>query len=363
MNAAVLVEPGRRMEVEDIDLAPPQEDEVVVGMTASGVCHSCLHTYDGSWQGFPMPIVLGDEGAGVVEDVGPGVRGLKRGDHVVLSWAPTCGQCHYCSTGRSNLCERQVPVRGALFDGTTRMSINGKPVYHYGSVSSYASHSVVPANCAIPIRQDMDLKKAALIGCSVMTGVGAVLNTANVQAGEGMAVFGVGGIGLNCIQGGGLVAANPIIAVDVNAEKFDYARQLGATHCIDASKDDPVEAIKDITGRGADYAFIAVGVADVIKQAWDCLAPAGQSVIIGLPPTGTTVTFDTASLQANEKVMRGCKYGSARVRDDFPRMVELYLSGKLKIDELISKEYSIEESNEAFDDLAAGKLARGMIVF
>ena len=363
MQAAVLFEPGKPLEVEDLDLASPQEDEVVVGMVASGVCHSCLHTADGSWTGFPMPIVLGDEGAGVVEDVGPGVQSLKPGDHVILSWAPSCGQCHYCVTGRSQLCEKTVPVRGALFDGTTRMSMNGKPVYHYGHVASYASHSVVPASCAIPIRDDIDLKKAALIGCSVMTGVGAVLNTANVQAGETMAVFGVGGIGLNCIQGGALVAANPIIAVDVNPSKFEYAKQLGATHCIDASQGDPVEAIKDITGRGADYAFIAVGVAEVIKQAWECLAPAGTSVIIGLPPTGSTVTFDTGSLQSNEKVMRGCKYGSARVRDDFPRMIELYRSGKLKIDELISKEYGIEQSNEAFDDLAAGELARGMIVF
>jgi S-(hydroxymethyl)glutathione dehydrogenase/alcohol dehydrogenase len=351
------------MEVEDVDLEAPQEDEVVVGMTASGVCHSCLHTYDGSWTGFPMPIVLGDEGAGIVEDVGSNVKGLKPGDHVVLSWAPTCGQCHYCVTGRSQLCEKQVPMRGGLFDGTTRMSIKGKPVHHYGPVASYASHAVVPSSCAIPIREDMDLKKAALIGCSVMTGVGAVLNTAQVPAGASIAVFGVGGIGLNCIQGGGLVAANPIIAVDINPDKFGYAKQLGATHCINASVDDPVEAIKDITGRGADYAFIAVGVAEVIKQAWECLAPAGTSVIIGLPPTGSTVTFDTASLQANEKVMRGCKYGSAKTRDDFPRLVELYMAGKLKIDELISKEYGIEQSNEAFEDLAAGELARGLIVF
>lgn len=363
MHAAVLIEPGRPMEVEDVDLAPPQDDEVVIGMAASGVCHSCLHTFDGSWTGFPMPIVLGDEGAGIVEDVGSKVKGLKPGDHVVLSWAPSCGQCHYCVTGRSVLCEKTVPVRGALFDGTTRMSMNGKPIYHYGHVASYASHSVVPESCAIPIREDMDLKKAALIGCSVMTGVGAVLNTAQVPAGASMAVFGVGGIGLNCIQGGGLAAANPIIAVDVVSEKFEYAKQLGATHCINAAEDDPVEAIKDITGRGADYAFVAVGVADVVKQAWDCLAPAGTSVLIGLPPTGSTVTFDTGSLQAGEKVMRGCKYGSARVRDDFPRMVELYMAGKLKIDELISREYGIEESNEAFKDLAAGELARGLIVF
>ena len=178
-----------------------------------------------------------------------------------------------------------------------------------------------------------------------------------------MAVFGVGGIGLNCIQGGSLVAANPIIAVDVLDDKLEYAKSLGATHTINASKDDPVEAIKDITGRGADYAFIAVGVAATITQAWDCLAPAGTAVMIGLPPTGSTVTFDTGQLQANEKVFRGCKYGSARIRDDFPRMVELYLANKLKIDELISHRYALEEANEAFRALADGELARGLIVF
>ncbi|MDP6042749.1 MAG: Zn-dependent alcohol dehydrogenase [Candidatus Latescibacteria bacterium] len=363
MRASVLFEPGKPLEVEDVDLAPPQEDEVMVQMTASGVCHSCLHTADGSWTGFPMPMVLGDEGAGIVEDVGSGVKHLKPGDHVVLSWAPSCSMCHYCVTGKSHLCERQVPSKGTLFDGTTRMSIKGKPVYHYGPVSSYASHAVVPASCAIPIRNDMPLEKAALIGCSVMTGVGAVMNSAQVPPGASMAVFGVGGIGLNCIQGGALVAANPIIAVDVIDEKLDYAKTLGATHTVNASVDDPVEAIMDITGRGADFAFVAVGVADAIKQGWDCLAPAGMSLIIGLPPTGSTVTFDTASLQANEKMMRGCKYGSARTREDFPRMVELYLSGKLKIDELISKQYDLEEANEAFRALAAGELARGLIVF
>ena len=196
-----------------------------------------------------------------------------------------------------------------------------------------------------------------------MTGVGAVLNTAQVPAGASMVVFGVGGIGLNCIQGGALMAAHPIIAVDVNKDKFDYAKQLGATHCVDASEDDPVEAIMDLTRRGADYAFVAVGVADVIKQAWECLAPAGTSVLIGLPPTGATVTFDAEILQSDEKVMRGCKYGSARTREDFPRLVELYMAGKLKIDELITREYTIDESNEAFRALAAGELARGMIVF
>lgn len=363
MRASVLFEQGKPLEVEDVEVVPPKEDEVMVRMVASGVCHSCLHTADGSWKGTPLPIVLGDEGAGVVEEVGPGVRQVKPGDHVILSWAPSCGRCHYCVTGRSQLCEHRIPSLGTLMDGTVRMSFRGKPVYHYGHVATYASHSVMPASCAIPIRKDISLEVAALIGCSVMTGVGAVINTAKVTPGASMAVFGTGGIGLNSIQGGGMVDAHPIIAVDVVPSKLDYARSLGATHGIDATKENPVEAIKEITGRGVDYAFVAVGEASVIKQAWDSLAPAGTNVIIGLPPTGSTVTFDTQDLQSNEKVMRGCKYGSARTWEDFPRMVELYLAGKLKIDELITNRYTLEEANEGFRALAAGEVARGLIVF
>ncbi len=363
MRASVLFEQGQPLETEDLELAPPKEDEVVVRMAASGVCHSCLHAADGSWKGYPMPIVLGDEGAGVVEEVGPGVRHVEVGDHVILSWAPSCGRCHYCVTGRSQLCERGVPSLGTLMDGATRMSLGGKPVYHYGHVASYASYSVMPASCAVPIRKDMPLEVAALIGCSVMTGVGAVINTAAVPPGASMAVFGSGGIGLNVVQGGVLVDAHPIIAVDVNPAKLDYARSMGASHGIDASKEDPVEAIKDLTGRGADYTFVAVGEASVINQAWNCLAPGGTCVLIGLPPTGSTVTFDTWKLQNEERMLRGCKYGSARTWEDFPRMVDLYMAGKLKIDELITRRFSLEEANEAFRALAEGEVARGLIVF
>lgn len=364
MRASVLVEQGHPLEVEDIELDDPKEDEVLVRMVASGVCHSCLHAADGSWQGIPVPIVLGDEGAGVVEEVGPGVRDLKVGDHVILSWAPACGRCHYCVMGRSQLCEKQAPKRGTLLDGGTRMRLkNGTPVYHYGHVASYASYSVLPASCAVPVRKDMPLEQAALIGCSVMTGVGAVLNTAQVPAGASMAVFGAGGIGLNVIQGGSLVAAHPIIAVDVQKGKLDYATSMGASHGINASENDPVEAIMDITGRGADYAFVAVGHAGAVKQAMDCLAPAGVCVIIGLPESGASAPLNLEAWVRGERVVRGCKYGSAKTHDDFPRMVELYLAGKLKIDELITKQYGLEQANEAFADLAAGVNARGMIIF
>src|SRR5215510_9003289 len=259
MRASVLFEQGKPLQVEELDLEAPRGGEVVVRMTASGVCHSCLHAADGSWAGVPVPIVLGDEGAGVVEAVGPNTQGLQVGDHVILSWAPTCGRCHFCVIGRPNLCERRQPGRGVLPDGTTRMSLRGERVYHYGHVATYASRTVVAESCAIAIDKRMPLDRAALIGCSVMTGVGAVINTAAVPAGAAIAVFGVGGVGLNVVQGGALVAAHPIIAVDVVSSKLEYARALGASHAIDASREDPVGAIRTITRLGADYTFVAVG--------------------------------------------------------------------------------------------------------
>src|SRR6059036_4119626 len=283
MRASVLFEQGKPLSVEDLELEPPRAGEVLVRMAASGVCHSCLHAADGSWKGVPVPIVLGDEGAGTVESVGAGVRELQAGDHVILSWAPTCGRCHYCVIGRPNLCEKRRPGQGVLPDGTTRLSLGGRPVYQYGHVATYASVTVVAESSAIAIDKDMPLDRAALIGCSVMTGVGAVINTAQVPPGASMAVFGVGGVGLNAVQGGAMVAAQPIIAVDVVAAKLDQARALGATHAIDASKDDPVAEIRRITRRGADFTFVAVGDARAVGQAADALAPGGTCVVADVP--------------------------------------------------------------------------------
>jgi S-(hydroxymethyl)glutathione dehydrogenase / alcohol dehydrogenase len=363
MRASVLFEQGKPLQVEELELEPPREGEVLVRMVASGVCHSCLHAADGSWKGVPVPIVLGDEGAGVVDAVGPGVRELQPGDHVILSWTPTCGRCHYCVIGRPNLCERRQPGRGLLPDGTTRMSLNGRRVHHYGHVATYASSTVVAESCAIRIDPDMPLDRAALVGCSVMTGVGAVINTAAVPAGASMAVFGVGGVGLNVVQGGAMVAADPIIAVDVKPSKLDHARALGATHAIDASREDPVAGIRAITRRGADYTFVAVGDARAMTQACEALAPGGTCVLIGVPATGATVPLDPRALVTGERVVRGSSYGSARTREDLPRLVALYRAGRLRIDELITRRYGLEEANEAFRALADGELARGLIVF
>jgi Zn-dependent alcohol dehydrogenase len=282
---------------------------------------------------------------------------------VILSWAPTCGRCHYCVIGRPNLCERRQPGRGVLLDGTTRMSLHGRPVHHYGHVATYASSTVVPESSAIRIDPAMPLDRAALIGCSVMTGVGAVINTAAVPPGASMAVFGVGGVGLNVVQGGLLISAAPIIAIDVKRAKLEHAEALGATHGVDGSREDPVAAIRRLTGRGADFTFVAVGDARAMSQACEALAPGGTCVLIGVPATGHTVPIDPRLIVTGERVVRGSSYGSARTREDLPRLVALYQAGRLRIDELITRRYALEEANEAFRALASGELARGLIVF
>jgi Zn-dependent alcohol dehydrogenase len=332
-------------------------------MAASGVCHSCLHAADGSWAGVKLPTVLGDEGAGVVEKVGPGVSSLHVGDHVILSWAPTCGRCRYCVSGRPVLCERRPPP-GSMYDGMTRMSLRGETVYHFGTVATFGEKTVVPENCAIPIRKDFPLDKAALIGCSVTTGLCSVLNIAEVPAGASMAVFGTGGIGLNAIQGGPITGAHPVIAVDVNDAKLDYAREFGATHVVNSAKEDPVEAIRRLTGgHGVAYSFVAVGHSPAVEQAFAATEAGGTCVVIGLPPSGAKISVDPGLLVGPMRVLRGSSYGGASVFVDFPRLVELNLNGKLKLDELITRRYDVSEANEAFRALAAGEVARGLIVF
>jgi len=363
MKAIVLHQVGEPLRVEELELDAPRAGEVQVRMAASGVCHSCLHAADGSWGAMPVPMVLGDEGAGVVEAVGPGVARLKPGDHVIVSWAPSCGRCHYCASGRPVLCEVELPF-GYGGDGTVRMHLDGRDVYHYGP-ATYASHLVVPETCAVPIRADMPLEMAALIGCSVMTGVGSVINTARVRAGESLAVFGCGGVGLNAVQGGRLTAAQPLIAVDVADNKLELARQMGATHTLNATRQDVPAEIRRLTGRGADYAVVAVGDVRAIHQAWESLARGGTCVVIGLPPRDQTMSLSPMSMVGfgNERRLVASRYGSARIFDDFPRLVDLYLAGVLRIDELITHRYGMDEANEAFRALAAGENARGLIVF
>jgi S-(hydroxymethyl)glutathione dehydrogenase/alcohol dehydrogenase len=362
VRAALLVREREPLVIDEVELDDPGENEVLVRLAATGACHSCLHSMDGSAEGTPLPMVLGDEGAGVVEKVGPRVTSLKPGDHVVLSWAPACGHCRWCLSGRPAICSNQ-PTFGFLRDGRVRMHWQGKDVYHFGTVSSYATHQVVPEDCAIRIRDEMPLDVAALIGCATTTGIGAVINTARVRPGESVAVFGCGGVGLSAVMGAKLVGANPIIAVDLRADKLEMARGLGATHAVDASTEDVPDAIRKITGAGVDTAIVAVGVPTVAQQAWESLATAGAVVLIAFMGSGKTLTIDPVRSIGKECRLLGSRYGSAQPAIEFPRLVDLYLEGRLPIDQLITRRYPLDEINEAHRALAAGENARGLIVF
>ena len=362
ITAPVLIQPNQPMEMLEIDLDDPGPGEVRVKMVASGVCHSCLHAYDGSHTGIPMPIVLGDEGSGVVESVGEGCTRLSPGDHVIISWAPDCGACKYCALGFPSLCLNGPSAGGAYGRGGTRFHLDGEPVYHYGP-STYGSYIVVPEAAAVGVRKDFPLDLAALIGCSVTTGFGAVVNTAQMRAGQSAAIFGCGGIGLNAVQGAAVVGAYPIIGIDVLDSKLELARHFGATHTINLKTEDLMERIKEITGEGVDASFVAVGNTTAMEQGLEVLAKRGVEVVIGLPGTGETFAVNPRILMVGERRIMGSRYGTGNPMVEFPRMVELAMAGKLKIEDLVTKRYGLDEADEAFRSLAAGEQARGLIVF
>ncbi len=362
MKAAVLYEPNQPVIVEDIEMEAPKAGEVLVKMAATGVCHSCYHVVTGLLTP-PLPAVLGDEGAGVVEEIGDGVSLVKPGDHVILSWMDSCGQCSYCVQGRANLCATaRQRNEGFLADGTTRYRKNGKSIHHFATVASFAEYSVIPEACAIPIDRDIPLDKAALIGCSVTTGVCAATNTAQVRPGSSVAVFGAGGIGLNVIQGAVIAGAARIIAVDLLESKLAYARQFGATHTVNADAVDPIEEIRALTdGLGVEYAFEAIGTRATYEQTLYAIRNGGTAVWVGAPPR-EPLSLDPGVVFWGENTLKGCCYGSARPRYDMPRLLALYRAGVLKLDELITQTYTLDEVNTAFDDMLEGKLARGMIL-
>lgn len=361
ITAPVLLKPNEPMQMLDLELADPGPGEVRVKMTASGVCHSCLHAYDGSHSNIPMPIVLGDEGSGVVESVGAGCERLKPGDHVIISWAPDCGRCHYCALGYPGLC-LNGPGAGQAYGGGTRWSLDGEPVHHYGP-ATYGPHIVVPEAAAVGVREDFPLDLAALIGCSVTTGFGAVVNTADVRAGQSVAIFGCGGVGLNAVQGAAVTGAYPIIAIDVLDSKLELARHFGATHTINLTKDDLMAEVLKLTGHGVDASFVAVGNTRAMEQGLEVLAKQGVEVVIGLPATGETFAVDPRLLMAGERRILGSRYGSGNPMVEFPRMVDLAMAGLLKVEDLVTKRYGLDEADEAFRALAAGEQARGLIVF
>ncbi|MFE7095147.1 zinc-binding dehydrogenase [Streptomyces erythrochromogenes] len=363
VRAAVFSRPGAPIEIADVQLAAPGPGEVEVAIAAAGVCHSDLHVLKGEWE-VPAPAVLGHEGAGIVTALGAGVTGLEVGDHVVLSWVPSCGTCRQCRLGRPWQCEPVASViasGGVLFDGTSRWSRDGSPLHHYLGVSSFAERVVVPASGAIRIRRDAPLDVVALIGCAVATGVGAVRNTAAVEEGATVAVIGCGGVGLSCVQGARLAGASRIVAVDIDSSKLDTARRLGATDTIDSSQVDAVHALRAAAPEGLDYVFDAIGKITTTEQAIAALGQGGAAVIVGLPPTGSTARFDPLTLaEANQRIL-GSNYGSVDPQRDIPHLVDLYMDGLLDLESMISARRPLDQAQAALDDLAAGRALRTLL--
>ncbi|HMB93246.1 MAG TPA: Zn-dependent alcohol dehydrogenase [Rhodothermales bacterium] len=362
-RAAVLYEPNTPFVIETLDLEAPRAGEVLVKVAAAGVCNSHWHLVTGATQ-HPLPVVPGHEGAGIVQAVGEEVTQVQPGDHVILNWAPSCGHCFYCLHDRPSLCDTYLdPVwGGTMMDGTPRLSKDGAPIYHFCALACFAEYAVVPVESCVRVNKDVPSSVAALIGCAVTTGVGAVLNTAQVAPGSSVAVFGAGGVGLSTVLGARLAGADPVIAIDRVAPKENSARRLGATHFVGPGEDH-IEAIRKLTGgRGADYVFDTTGVPAVQSACLDAVRPGGTVVLAGLAPMGSSTDLPGAVITRQEKTVSGTYYGSAHPARDFPHYADLYLRGKLDLDGLITYTYSLDQINEAFADLLAGKLARGVIV-
>ncbi|MDX2168918.1 MAG: Zn-dependent alcohol dehydrogenase [Deltaproteobacteria bacterium] len=361
VKAACLHAFNEPLKVETFNLKPPREDEVVVKVVASGVCHSDLSVLQAKLP-IPPPCILGHEGAGIVEEVGKGVTHLKAGDHVVMAWVQPCGRCHYCVNAKPHLCE--AGVQAAMAGEDLVFEKDGMPVGRMAGVGSFADHTVVKANAAIKIREDMPLDKACLVGCGVMTGVGAAINTAKVKPGDVVAVFGAGGVGLNVIQGAALAGAARIIAVDLVDAKLKLAKTFGATDVVNGKEADAPSAIRELTGGlGVDYAFEVIGAAPVVSQAYASLKRGGFVVVVGVPAFGTDLTIPGFSLTLEEKGVIGSLYGSGNLHRDMVKLVDLYMNKKLKIDELISRTIKIDDVNAAFDAMEKGEVARSVIKF
>jgi alcohol dehydrogenase len=351
--------------IEDLELEAPQRGEVLVQIKAAGLCHSDLSTINGS-RPRVMPMVLGHEAAGIVREIGPGVTNLKTGDHVVFSYVPSCGHCALCSGGRAALCEpgMKANVAGALLGGGSRFKGSKYPsIYHHLGVSAFSEYTVAAQESVVKIDNDLPSDKAALFGCAVMTGVGAILNTARLQPGEKVAIFGMGGVGLSAVMGAKLVGANPIIAVDVRADKLEAAKRAGATHTIDALGGNTVEQIRDLTHGGVDCAIECAGIGAVAQQAFDATARGGQTVFVGLPDPSQRISLAPVTMVAEERTVRGSYMGSAVPRRDVPKLIALHRAGSLPVDQLVSGTIKLEELNQAFDRLHEGATVRQVLTF
>ncbi len=359
MKAAMLRKVGEPLTIEEISISKPGPREVLIKTAATGVCHSDLHFVKGLYP-TPMPIVLGHESAGIVEQVGSQVSYVKPGDHVITCLSVFCGHCEHCLTGNMARCSSPETSRGQ--DEDPRLSLDDQPLPQFANLSSFAEQILCHEHALVKIRDDMPLDRAAVIGCAVMTGAGAVFNTAKVEPGTTVAVIGCGGIGLSSINGADIAGAGRIIAIDISDSKLETARKFGATDVINASEVDPVKAVRELTGRGVHYSFEAIGLKETAEQAFSMITSGGTATIMGMIPVGQKIELSGSSFLM-EKRIQGSSMGSNRFRVDMPRLVDFYLSGKLHLDEMISKRIKLEQVNEAFEDMEAGAVARSVIIF
>jgi S-(hydroxymethyl)glutathione dehydrogenase/alcohol dehydrogenase len=364
MNAAVLYEVDKPLVIERVDLAALQPGDVLVKIGASGLCHTDLEVMRGSLR-LPLPIVLGHEGAGVVEAIGPGVARVAPGDHVVCSWAPNCGHCFYCDQDQPILCETVAAAvaGGNLTDGRSRLTVAGRRVHHFSVVSSHAEYCVVPEAGAVPVPRDLGFDRACLIGCGVTTGIAAAIRCARVQPGSAVVAVGCGAVGLNVLQGARLAGARTIIGVDANPRHLALASRFGATHTLDARHDDVAFAVRALTGgRGADYAFESAGNEAALRTTLEAARPGSTVVILGKTGVNEQVSLRFGSLMGEKRIVRA-SYGGARPRVDFPRVAQAYLEGKILLDELITHRLRLADINDGFEGMGRGEVTRAVVLF
>jgi S-(hydroxymethyl)glutathione dehydrogenase / alcohol dehydrogenase len=365
-KAAVAMGPGQPLRIETVDLEGPRAGEVLVEVKATGLCHTDAYTLSGADPEGLFPSILGHEGAGVVVDVGPGVASLAKGDHVIPLYTPECRQCKFCLSGKTNLCGaiRETQGKGLMPDGTSRFSLNGEPLHHYMGTSTFSNYTVVPEIALAKIRPDAPFDKVCYIGCGVTTGLGAVLNTAGVEPGATVAVFGLGGIGLNVVQGARMAGVHRIIGIDTNPAKRVLAEKFGMTDFVNPKDvDDIVAAIVDMTGGGVDYSFECIGNVQVMRQALECCHKGwGESIIIGVAGAGQEISTRPFQLVTG-RVWRGTAFGGAKGRTDVPKIVDWYMEGRINIDDLITHTMSLEAINDGFELMHAGESIRSVVVY
>ena len=366
-RAAVAFEAGKPLEIEMLDLEGPRAGEVLLRNVATGVCHTDAFTLSGEDPEGIFPAVLGHEGGAIVEEVGDGVTSVAVGDHVIPLYTPECGECNFCTSGKTNLCQaiRATQGQGLMPDGTSRFSLGGKTIYHYMGTSTFSEYTGLPEIAVARVNKEAPLEKVCLLGCGITTGIGAVLNTAKVEPGASVAVFGLGGAGLSACKGAGKAKAGEIVAGDINEDKFELATQLGATDCVNPSKyDDPIQdVIVELTGGGVDYSFECVGNVDLMRSALECCHKGwGESVIVGVAGAGQEIATRPFQLVTG-RVWRGTAFGGCKGRSQLPGMVDQYMNGEIKIDEFITFTMPLEDINKAFDLMHEGKSIRSVIHF